>query len=255
MEVISIANRKGGIGKTTLSVNLSYELSRKEKKVLMVDLDSQCDLTKIYSSGKKDTVFDLLQEKEEIEEVVAKVKKNLHLLPGSKDIVHLDKELKAEKLKQKIEKIGKKLELDYVVIDHPPQINEAALQGLVASDEVLVVVEPEAFCLSNLGDLLDELGEIKKEMNPELHILGMAINRVDRRRNLTERMIDKIRNTFRGEVFATEISNDTAVPTSMREGLPVRELGWRSKTVSQFQRLIEEMEGRLNNGNERSEVE
>ena len=256
METISIANRKGGIGKTTFAVNISNELTQAGHLVLMIDLDSQCDLSKIYcqGSGNQGDIMKLIQGECSLKEAVFKVKDNLHIIPGSEELIHLE-DCEEDKLKEILAGDFFK-EVDYVIIDHPPNINEAALQGFVASNEVLVVVEPEAFCVENINSLLDDLYHIQFTMNSDLQILGIAINRIDLRRNLTKSFIKKLDHTFKEEIFEARISNNTAVPTSLNERVPLRELEWRSKTVNQFQDLIKEMKERMvDNGDEQTQGE
>lgn len=257
MKTISIANRKGGIGKTTLAVNISYELSRLGYQVVIVDLDGQCDLTRIYYPGistDEDDIWDLLTQRCDIEDCIYEVYENLYLIPGSKNIVHLSN-TDENILKNQIDRLENFLiyekNIDFVIFDHPPNINEAALLGFVASEEVLIVLEPESLCVHNIGDLLSDLESIKREMNPNLHILGMVINRVDMRRNLTEKMVETIRATFREELFDTYISNNTAIPTSLHEGVPVRKLKWRGRSIRQFSSLTDEIIERvIGNGDE-----
>ena len=257
MEVISIVNRKGGIGKTTSAVNISNELAFLGYKVLMLDLDSQCDLTKIYGKDDELGIYDVLKEEVKIEEAVVKtdISDNLYLVPGSEDIIHWREEDQEDRLKEALNELSLKdesdneIELDFVIVDHPPNLNESALTGFVASDEILIVLEPEAFCVNNINSLLNDVTQIKELMNSDLSILGMLINRVDKRRSLTNRVIKKIRNTFGDDVLGTTISNNTAIPTSIYDGIPIRELAetknWYSKTLSEFRKVIIEIIERL----------
>lgn len=252
MKIISIANRKGGVGKTVISANLAYELSKMGYLVLMVDLDSQCDLSKIYLQGDYEggNIFHLLRQQCSIDNACLEVGENLYLIPGSRDIVHFDFRgsegillhyLRNERLE----------EVDFVIIDHPPALSESALAGFVASDEVVIVSDAEAFSVANLGQLLDDLAHIQKVMNRDLHILGILVNKIDRRRKLTKVMVEEVYNSFGNSVFRASVGYDSAVPTAIRKGVPVRKLAWHSRALGQIRHLTKEVIERLGmaNGN------
>jgi len=197
MKIISIANRKGGVGKTVISGNIAYELSRMGYLVLMVDIDSQCDLSKIYRPdgyGGND-IFHLLRQQCRVDDACVEVSDNLYLIPGSRDIVHFDfsgtEGILLHYLKQEYLKY-----VDFVIIDHPPALSESALAGFVASDEVVIVSDAEEFSVANLGQLLDDLAHIKEAMKCNLHILGILVNKIDRRRKLTTVMVNELYKSF-----------------------------------------------------------
>ena len=186
MKIISIANRKGGVGTTVLSANIAYELSRLGYLVIMVDLDPQSDLTKIYSSNAEastGTIFDLLCKRKSIEDCLMSVYDNLYLIPGSKELAYLNFSGIEGVIKEEIKDNPQLDEVDFVIIDHPPALNESTLAGLIASDEVLVVSDAEIFGMTNLDDLFKDLERIKHEWNKGLHVIGLVINKVDFRRN------------------------------------------------------------------------
>ena len=137
MKIISIANRKGGVGKTVLSANIAYELSRLGYLVIMVDLDPQSDLTKIYSasvqdaSGTTGTIFDLLCKRKSIEDCLMSVYDNLYLIPGSKELAYLNFSGIEGVIKEEIKDNPQLDEVDFVIIDHPPALNESTLAGLI----------------------------------------------------------------------------------------------------------------------------
>lgn len=239
MKVISIVNRKGGVGKTTVALNLAYELSRIGFKVLAIDLDDQCDLTKILLQGVEDKdIKDVMENQISLDDVTYETYKGLYGILGSRDIVHIESH----------DSYGLKKELsnhqdnyDFVIIDHPPNINEASLQGLLASDEVLIVTDVEAFGMENLSNLLEDLIAIKDDMNNDLRITGVVANKVDLRRNLSKKKLTELQQSLGKDVFKTYISNDTAVPTAHNEQVPVRKIGWRSRVVGQISTITEEL--------------
>lgn len=252
MRVLSIANRKGGVGKTVVSANISSEMARMGYLVLMVDLDSQCDLSKVYLprdySGPG--IMEVLQGSCAVEEACVEVRTNLYLIPGSKDLNHFAVRDSERILRQSL--LSKMLgEVDFTVIDTPPGISEATINGFVASDSVLVVTEPEQFSVENLADLLADLRHIQRTMNPRLRIEGIVANKVNLCRSLTKVMLTEMKRAFGRALLPAFISYDTSIPTSLRGNIPVRELHWRSRTVDQFRQLTEEVLERMvrRNGN------
>lgn len=246
MVAISIANAKGGVGKTSMTVNLGCELAYKGYKVAMLDLDCQCDLTKVYrpADSKAPNIMDILRKKCRIGNAIIPVNENLHLLSGSKDISRYNfsgGEQSLCRVRQWFEENG----FDCLLIDHPPALHEAALAGYVISDEILIVCEAESFSIENLDQLMQDIEGIKKAFQPNLHILGIAMNKIDRRRCLTQINLKRCRHIFGETVFRSMISNDTAVPNALSLNIPVRSLHWRSRTVTQFSKLAAEMLKRL----------
>ncbi len=187
MKTISIANSKGGVGKTSISSNIAYELARRGYLTLMIDLDPQCDLSKVYSPDKKvrPTIFNVLSLSCPIVDACQEVADNLYLIPGSQDLIHFDFHNSEHILSQCLED-ETLVEVDFVIIDHQPTVSEATLTGFVASDEVLVVTDSEVFSLSNLGGLIDNLQIIQETMNSKLHVIGIVANKIDSRRNTDE---------------------------------------------------------------------
>lgn len=170
MRIISISNAKGGVGKTTLTVNLAYELQRLGYVVLLIDLDDQCDLTKIYRPSGNNTpdILCVLNGQNHIADAYVEAVPNLYLIPGSRNLAHFKFTQNEQYLRQLLmDDVFK--EVDFILIDHPPTLNDATLAGYIASDEVLIVTDPEAFSVQNLDQLLDNLQGIKARMNPNLN--------------------------------------------------------------------------------------
>lgn len=238
MKVISITNAKGGVGKTTVTVNLAYELRQRGHFVLLIDLDDQCDLTKIYrpTDTTSPDILQVLQGQNHILDACIEADENLYLIPGSKNLSHFSFTQNEQLLREHLSDEYLR-NFDFVLIDHPPTLNEATLTGYIASDEIIIVTDPEAFSVKNLGQMLDNLFHIQATMNPELRILGILVNKVDMRRSLTKTMLTDLEVAFGDSLFKTWISNDTAIPTSLKLGLPLRKLHWRSRTVDQFSAL------------------
>ena len=248
MKIISIANRKGGVGKTVLSANIAYELSRLGYLVIMIDLDPQSDLTKIYSDNLQEsvgTVFDLLCKRKSIEDCLVSVYDNLYLIPGSKELPYLNFGGIEGIVKEEIKDNPQLDEVDFVIIDHPPALNESTLAGLIASDEVLVVSDAEIFSVANLDDLFKDLKQIKHEWNVDLHVIGLVINKVDFRRKLAKQLLKRAQKEFGCFIFSTSINYDTAVPMSTYRNIPLRKLNWHSRALTQVTAIVSEMLERM----------
>ena len=246
--VISIANCKGGVGKTTLTVNIAYELVFQGYSVALLDLDNQCDLSKIYlpEDHQGPTIMDVLQKQSTLSNALTEVEENLYLIPGSREIAQLNYS-GSEHILQRVIAGIKKRNIDFILLDHPPSMHEAALAGYVASDYVLIVSEAEAFSVMNLSQLLEDIAAIKSAFRPELRILGIVMNKIDRRRNLTKKTLKACNEAFGKSktLLHTTISIDTAIPNAHALKIPVRKLHWRSRTVRQFSELTHEILERM----------
>ena len=242
MKTISVVNQKGGVGKTTMTVNLSNELSYKGFRTVLLDLDRQTDLTDVFlpDGYKGPNIVDLLQKKCTVDEATVTITDHLAIIPGSKAINKFHFKGSEGALVPVTKHLASKA-VDFVLLDHPPAFHNAAFAGFVASDEILIVSEVEKFSIKNLKELMVDLSWIKKKYQPTLHILGVALNKIDNRRCLTQAMLSKCRSAFGKAVFETTIGNNTSIPNSLDKNMPVRNLHWRSPTVSQFAKLAEEM--------------
>jgi len=247
MKVLSIINRKGGVGKTTVTANLAYELKHLGFNVLVVDLDSQCDLTKIFdkkTAEKNYTIIDLLEKRCSIPQSIVKYEDNLSIIRGDKKSdIYLP-----NKSSYTIKKIfSSKLfhNYDYILLDHPPANGNIPFQGLIASDKVVVVTDTEPFSYDNLKELILDINIIKSKWNQSLAILGIVINRVDMRRTQTIKSIKAIRKAYSSTVLIQHISNNSAVPSSIYNHSVLRKLHWRSPCIKQLNSLAKEILERL----------
>jgi len=243
MKILSVANSKGGVGKTSVAVNLAWELARKGRLVLLIDLDPQCDLSKIYYRGTEpaeNNLATLLQGQCSVDEACYNVKDNLYLIPGSSDMKHFHWKA-SENLLANILQSEALREVNVVIIDNPPGVGELTLLGYTAATDVLVVTDPEAFGLANIGDFLSDLEGIKATMNPNLNVLGILVNRVDLRRKLTKYVLQNLRSAWGSSMFTTTLSNNTVIPAALMKGKAVREMRWCGKIAPQFERFAEEI--------------
>ena len=244
-KVISISNRKGGVGKTTLTTVMAEELANADYSVVMLDLDSQTDLTDINMRENEDcNLFDLLTGQKALEEVVTELpgKGDKKIIPGSARVDEIKTNVN-NTLAEIVEKL--KEIYDFVLLDHPPSLTELSRAGYIVSDELLIIAEAQQLSLKNLTSFLQEIKELQLDVETELNVLGIVANKVDLRRKLTKRMLEKFKRNFPDLFFEEYIGVDTAIPNAQFNQETMRDLPWRARTLSQFERVIEEMIQRL----------
>ena len=244
-KVISISNRKGGVGKTTLTTVMAEELANAGYSVVMLDLDSQTDLTDInLSQNENSNLFDLLTGQKALEDVIVELpgSGDKKIIPGSARVDEIQTGV-SNTLAEIIEKL--KEIYDFVLLDHPPSLTELSRAGYIVSDELLIIAEAQQLSLKNLVNFLLEIKQLQLETETKLEVLGIVANKVDLRRKLTERMLAEYKRTYPNLFFENYIGVDTAIPNAQFNQETMRELPWRARTLSQFERVIEEMIQRL----------
>lgn len=250
MKTISIVNKKGGVGKTSFSINFGYELWREKKCVLFLDLDPQCDLTDFFLDQnefdpQQKTILDILLNSENVDPMEALIEINengLYIIPGSPGLAGFDLKYSEKSIKKFLAKDFLS-EVDFVIIDFPPTLSESALAGLVASDEMLIMAEPESFSIKNLSAMKKELLDIKEKMNPALNLAGIITNKVDQRRWLTNRNVNEILNK-NPEALQSYISIDSAFVRSAQKRIPLSCLNYYPRALSQLHDVMNELRKR-----------
>ena len=247
MKIISVANRKGGVGKTVVSANLGHELARRGFVTLLIDLDPQCDLTKycLTEPVNSGDVFKLLRKQCSIESCCLEISDNLFLIPGSKELNNFTFQGSKSVLRRQLNTGEYLSDVDFVILDHPPALSNPSIAGFVASDKVLVVSDVESFGVDNLSDLLDDLGEIQCSTNPALCVLGIIINKVDNRRILAKNSVKALRENFRDAVFSNYVSYNTAFPWAIHQKVSLRDLPWYSTPLRQLSQVTDEFLQRM----------
>ena len=244
-KVISISNRKGGVGKTTLTTVMAEELANAGYSVVMLDLDSQTDLTDINLSQNEDSnLFDLLTGQKALEDVVVELpgKVDKKIIAGSARVDEIQTGV-SNTLAEIVEEL--KETYDFVLLDHPPSLTELSRAGYIVSDQLLIIAEAQQLALKNLISFLLEIKELQLKAETKLKVLGIVANKVDLRRNLTKRMLAEFKRTYPVLFFENYIGVDTAIPNAQFNQETMRDLPWRARTLSQFERVIEEMIQRL----------
>lgn len=224
--IITVANQKGGVGKTDLSVNLASSLARNGKKVLLIDLDPQANATTYLSSRKpkKTTSHLLLDAKVKMKDIeVPTGIENLSLAPGSTDLYAAQVELVNDvgmqfKLKKKLKEIEG---YDYMLIDTPPSLGLLTINALTASTHVIVPVQVNYFALDGLYKLLNTVDKLKEDINPDLEVRGFVLTMYDKRNKLSSVIERVMRTNFGGKVFENVIPVNVDLAISPNTHQPI----------------------------------
>lgn len=219
--VISITNQKGGVGKTTTAINLSAGLALTGKKVLLVDIDPQGNSSITFLGQEKIglSIYDLLTEPNiSYADVIYKTSiESLDVLPSRINLAKFESKLIGEfdapfRLKDRLEGLVK--EYDYVIIDTPPTLGLITVNALVASNFIIIPIQPSYFALEGTDDLLETIEKIKARPNPNLQVLGVLITLLDKRTTLGKDINDQIKQVFGEKVFTTVISKSVRLEES-----------------------------------------
>jgi len=249
--VISIVNQKGGVGKTTTSVNLSAFLAQEGKKVLIIDLDPQGNATSGYGFDKSElssSVYDLLVNEMPIADVIRPTqRKNLDMCPTNINLAGAEIELVSAMsretiLKRAIDTISDKY--DYIMIDCPPSLGLLTLNALAASTGVIVPIQGEYYALEGLTQLIDTINLVRKHLNPTLGIFGVIITMYDGRTQLTRQVSDEVRKYFGEKVFSTVIPRNIRLAEAPSYGKTIAEYDPKSRGGLAYKELAREVIGR-----------
>ena len=236
VKVIAIANQKGGVGKTTTSVNLSACLADLGKKVLLVDLDPQGNSTSGFGFDKtkiKQSIYDVLVNDVPAENVVLKSQiENLMVLPATIQLAGAEIELvnimsRETKLKRILDKV--KYNYEYVLIDCPPSLGLLTINALTAANSVLVPIQCEFYALEGLSQLMNTVTLVQKNLNPALSLEGVVLTMFDARTNLSIQVVDEVKNHFRHKVYQTIIPRNVRLSEAPSHGQPVIRYDPKSK--------------------------
>ena len=246
--VISIANQKGGVGKTTTAVNISAILAKKGKKVMLIDADPQGNASSGLGLEKKDmecSLYDVLINDVNIEDTLRGTElKTLKVCPSNMDLAGAEVELVSEmsreqRLKEKLDEI--KDEFDFVIIDCPPSLGLITLNAFTASDSVLIPVQCEYFALEGLGQLLNTINLVKKHLNRTLEIEGAVLTMYDMRTNLSNQVVKEVKRYFEDKVYKTVIPRNIKLSEAPSFGMPIIMYDAKSKGARAYEKLAREL--------------
>lgn len=259
-KIISLVNQKGGVGKTTTSINLASSLGYLGKKVLLIDLDPQCNSTTGVGVDRmkiKKSIYNVIMGESDIKDAIIKSEfKNLSVIPSNIFLAGADMELVQISMKEKDfiitgqlkEPLGSiKERYDYIIIDCPPNLGILTMNALAASDSVLIPIQCEYYSLEGVNQLLRTILSIQKNVNSELDIEGVLLTMLDGRTLLGLQVVEDVRKFFNEKVFSTIIPRLVKLVEAPSHGQPIIEYDPKSKGALAYINLAKEVIER--NGN------
>ena len=259
-KIIALVNQKGGVGKTTSSINLAASLGELNKRVLLVDLDPQGNSTTGVGINKSDyskSMYELLKDDATLKEVIIKTNfKNLYVIPATINLAGIDFELmeiqsrnssfiKGSQLKKHLEEI--KDTFDYIIIDCPPSLGILTTNALTAADSVIIPVQCEFFALEGIMQLLNTIAMAQKNLNPTLDIEGVLLTMLDSRTNLGLEVVEEVKSYFKERVYDTIIPRLVRLSEAPSHGKPILAYDAQSRGTEAYLNLAKEVIER--NGN------
>lgn len=247
-KIIAIANQKGGVGKTTTSVNLSAALATKGKKVLVIDTDPQGNTTSGFGIEKNEldnTIYELMLSECSIKECilndviqgVSVIPSNVNLAATEIELIGVDR--KEFILKREIEWV--KDSYDYIIIDCPPSLNFLTINSMTTADSVLVPIQCEYYALEGLSQLIHTINLVKERLNPDLAMEGVLFTMYDSRTNLSLQVVENVKSHLNEKVFTTVIPRNIRLAEAPSYGMPINMYDFRSAGAEAYLSLAEEI--------------
>ncbi len=253
-KIISLVNQKGGVGKTTTSINLAAALGKMDKKVLLIDMDSQGNATTGLGLNFNDfshDIYELITGKCDVYSAIIKTKfENLSIIPSTINLAGIDVEFVKKMLEDSSFKQNMQLKLqldkiradyDYIIIDCQPSLGLGTMNALVASDSVIIPVQCEFYALDGIALLLNTIITIQSGMNKNLRIEGVLLTMLDGRTNIGLEVIEEIRKYFKDKVFNTIIPRLVRLVEAPSHGKPINEYDPTSRATEAYQNLAKEV--------------
>ena len=249
-KTIAVVNQKGGVGKTTTAVNLTAALTEAGLKVLLCDFDPQANATSGLGVDKrkiKRSVYDVIINDVPVDQAIVQTKFG-DVLPASADLAGAAVELismDSPNMRLKTALSAVKDQYDVIFIDCPPSLELLSINALAAADSILIPVQCEYYALEGLADLMNTLRLVKKRINPQLEIFGVALTMFDGRTNFSTQVAQEVRKHFPGKVFATVIPRNARLAEAPSHGLPVGAYDKSSRGAVAYRNMAVEIISKL----------
>ncbi len=245
-KIIAVVNQKGGVGKTTTSVNVAAQLAREERPVLLVDLDPQGNATSGLGLAKDSadlTSYDVLCSDVALVDVVQETRtKGLFVLPANANLAGAEVDLVGMlERERKLQRALTMTSYEYIIIDCPPSLGLLTVNALTAAQSVLIPVQAEYYALEGLGQLLKTIQRIKQGLNPSLDILGVVLTMYDKRTALSDQVMHEVRNYFGDKLFSTVIPRNVRLAEAPSFGKTIFEHDSWSKGARTYKQLAKEV--------------
>lgn len=246
--IIAIANQKGGVGKTTTSINLSAALGAKGKKVLVIDTDPQGNTTSGYGIDKNEldySVYDLMLGECSVHDCIIKnVVENVSIIPSNVDLSAVEieligKEKKEYILKNEIDYI--KDVYDFIIIDCPPSLSMLTINSMTTANTILVPIQCEYYALEGLSDLLHTVNLVQERLNPELSMEGVVFTMFDARTNLSNQVVENVKNYLGQNIYKTVIPRNVRLAEAPSYGQPINVYDPKSAGAEAYAMLADEV--------------
>ena len=247
-KVISISNHKGGVGKTTSAINIGAGLNKLKKKVLLIDLDPQANLSQSLGVIEPErTIYGAIRGEYSLQPI--EILKGLDLIPSTLDLSGAEIEMSGEAgreyiLKELIEPI--KASYDFIIIDSPPSLGLLTINSFTASDEILIPLQAQYLALQGLTKLIEVVDKIKRRLNKELKVGGVFITQYDSRKVLNRDVAETIKAHFKDEVFKTKIRDNIALAEAPANGLDIFRYNPKSYGAEDYLSLSKEIIKKVN---------
>ena len=247
-KIIAIANQKGGVGKTTTSINLSACLAEKGKKVLVIDTDPQGNNTSGFGIDKNEldnTIYELILGECPIRDcIINNVVENVSILPANVNLAATEIELigvekKEYILKNEVDYV--KNEYDFIVIDCPPSLNMLTINAMTTADTVLVPIQCEYYALEGLSQLIHTINLVKERLNPDLDMEGVVFTMYDSRTNLSMQVVENVKQNLKQKVFDTLIPRNIRLAEAPSYGQPINKYDAKSAGAEAYMQLAGEI--------------